>query len=314
MKAILLLFTLISFSILGFSQKSEHTISSINGEITIYRSNIQVDFYQLKPEDYINLDDVVNGRLEIHTDIDTLELAFNRIIDGENLLSVVFDDKKVANINFYVKKSSYSADKKVYRKPPNMIEISGLFVDKSEVSNIHWMEFLYHVRNNLSRKEYLKLLPLDDSKVFENENFRYYPITNITYEQALAYCKWRTEFVERFNKSDKKFVFRLITPEEWVLIGKVLLEKNYKKLNNYYLKSAEINAGVLKSYGSESFHTSGIYNFFDNVSEMTLRKGVAMGASQEVFISPEESLVKLMNYDYPSPYLGFRCVAEVIED
>lgn len=116
-------------------------------------------------------------------------------------------------------------------EPPGTIRLAeNLFIDESEVANIHWLEYLQHVRRDSSELYYRSQLP--DSMVwkamaaapptavagaptaivyFRYPGFRYYPVVGISYEQAVAYCKWRSMVVnESFLQSTE---FRKKHPE-----------------------------------------------------------------------------------------------------
>ncbi|MCI4669367.1 MAG: formylglycine-generating enzyme family protein [Bacteroidia bacterium] len=109
-----------------------------------------------------------------------------------------------------------------------------LWVDQTEVSNIDWKEFIQSVEQDDSYGLKAENLKPDTSiwkkftygdpymkTYFSHPAFNSYPLVGISYEQALAYCKWRSKIVTRYynenNKSSYKviFKFRLPTPEEW---------------------------------------------------------------------------------------------------
>ncbi|AII50648.1 SUMF1/EgtB/PvdO family nonheme iron enzyme [Hymenobacter sp. APR13] len=134
-------------------------------------------------------------------------------------------------------------------EPPGTIRLAeNLFIDESEVANIHWLEYLQHIRLDSSETYYRSQLP--DSTVwtaltaapptavagiptaiiyFRYPGFRYYPVVGIGYEQALAYCKWRsmvvnesvlhsTEFQKKHPELrgyDVTVEYRLPTEAEW---------------------------------------------------------------------------------------------------
>jgi formylglycine-generating enzyme required for sulfatase activity len=123
--------------------------------------------------------------------------------------------------------------------PPNCSVIKdNLFMDKTEITNIHWLEYLHYLKKDSSQTIYTKALP-DTSVwlIFSNDStkwkhylrypaYRTYPVVGISYEQANEYCRWRSNTVN-FRLEDPKvrqrenfpvgyqFIFRLPTIEEW---------------------------------------------------------------------------------------------------
>ena len=103
-------------------------------------------------------------------------------------------------------------------------------MDEVEITNLHWAEFLYYVKRDSSDLLFQQMEP-DNSKLpredyFTNPFFRFYPVVGITYEQAVTYCKWRSDIVNRNNKKEinseglqapKPFIleFRLPSETEW---------------------------------------------------------------------------------------------------
>jgi formylglycine-generating enzyme required for sulfatase activity len=104
------------------------------------------------------------------------------------------------------------------------------FIDETEITNLNWAEYLYYLRRDSSQTIFNAMRP-DDAKLprpdyFENPFFRFYPIVGITYEQAEAYCRWRTTVVNELNRirmtrtgivPPRKFIleFRLPSEAEW---------------------------------------------------------------------------------------------------
>ena len=120
--------------------------------------------------------------------------------------------------------------------PPGTIQINDtLFADETEVSNFSWTEYEYWTKAiyGANSKEHLATLPDTlcwREKLAYNEPYvqyyyrhvayRDYPIVGISYEQASAYCKWRTERVKTFLSAKKDFInqnfeYRLPTKSEW---------------------------------------------------------------------------------------------------
>lgn len=158
-----------------------------------------------------------------------------------------------------------------------------------------------------------------------------YPIVNISYEAAKAYCQWLTD---QYNTQRKRtymqVVFRLPTPEEWRNAAGSGNPKARTPFPNDSFKScdkdcwlANVRPGEGRLFEDGGFHTVkvnsynpnafGLYNTIGNVSEMTSVKGSALGGSW--FSLPEECYFNLVqSYSGPNPFTGFRIVMEIIQE
>ena len=120
--------------------------------------------------------------------------------------------------------------------PPGTVQINDtLFADETEISNFSWLEYTWNTAATYGTdsEEYKSCLP--DTLVWREKNsynepyvnyyfrhvaYRDYPVVGVSYEQAVAFCKWRTERVKMFltRKRDFKnhhFEYRLPSKEEW---------------------------------------------------------------------------------------------------
>jgi len=151
--------------------------------------------------------------------------------------------------------------KEITVTPPGTAKVNANFyVDKTEVTNFNWQEYLsWIVRNKgKSSMDYKNALP--DTTVWTNdlENgnpyvkhyfshpaYNNYPVVGVTYEQVLSFCKWRTDRVKELyelkkvkNKKDIypiNFTYRLPTKEEWERQANIgYSEKALKKLEDKY--------------------------------------------------------------------------------
>lgn len=136
--------------------------------------------------------------------------------------------------NFY-KKSSF---KGIVEMPGTKKIDSNLYIDKHELSNFSYLEYMFWIERvfGTNSEEFLNLTP--DTTVWNNIHcfnsfteyylrgawYRYYPVVGISQEQAIEYCKWR---------SDRVF--------ELFLINNGILEHNpnqnrdnYFSIENYY--------------------------------------------------------------------------------
>jgi formylglycine-generating enzyme required for sulfatase activity len=133
-----------------------------------------------------------------------------------------------------------------YETPPGTVWLhDNLFIDQAEVRNLDYLEFLYWT-NKREPGKLKEILP--DTLVWRDSSFynepyvdyylrhpayRDYPVVGISYEQAVAFCKWRSDRVNEFiyirehkikgNAYNPDSIyphpevmrFRLPTKEEW---------------------------------------------------------------------------------------------------
>lgn len=148
-------------------------------------------------------------------------------------------------------------------------------------------------------------------KVYYYDSFEYqfYPAINISYDQALEFCKWRTDMVmlnyaiaakneKQRSQFYKKIKYRLPTKEEWELAVK-----------EFDVETSPYTKPVLNNGEDDiiMFHYRP-----GNIAEMTSVKGVAIGSSWKDKLDIGK-FCNIQKYDGPSDWLGFRCVCEVVE-
>ena len=168
---------------------------------------------------------------------------------------------------------------------------------------------------------------------YRHPAYKDYPVIGISYEQVVAFCKWRTERVKEFICISKKyelinFEYRLPTKKEWEFVSSDCLNlfknrgRNEKGLLTFnhcwakdsvewvsdkgYHKGMDVTAPVY-SYWPNRFK---LYNMIGNVSEMVLEKGISKGGGWRNIL--EECRVgKDITYEKPTAWLGFRCICVV---
>src|SRR6478736_5583225 len=91
------------------------------------------------------------------------------------------------------------------RNPPGTIKIKNYYVDKTEIQNIHWMEYIFQ-KGKEDSTDVQKLLPDPENSWYSMPENRHKPIVLITYEQALEYCAWRSKAVS--GRLGKKIKYR----------------------------------------------------------------------------------------------------------
>lgn len=198
--------------------------------------------------------------------------------------------------------------------PPGTVAVNDLYVDQTEVLNIHWIEFLYFQEEG----EKAQFLPHESNQWFREPSLHYQPITHISHEQAEAYCQWRSEVV--YKHTGLRVRYRLPTPEEWQMIAEAEWNKlNQKKKARYarnleaYVHEPHEEPFPALTTADSPIRPMQLSHLFHNVSEMTSKKGLAMGGNNLVYENVEEAMQTTFAYEGPHPYVGFRCVAEIIE-
>ena len=195
--------------------------------------------------------------------------------------------------------------------PLGTVKVGDYYVDKTEILNIHWLEFLQYKSLELDSAKLTLLLPDTANNWFRRAGQRYKPIVLITYEQAIEYCHWRSKVVS--ENSGRKVTYRLPTPNEWSKIAEITLKNDAKLIENEWEKTNKLvnkNAGKYVLYTSDEFDDR-VYHLFDNVSEMTSERNISMGSNNFEHTSLIENLNREVPYSGSNKYLGFRCIAEI---
>lgn len=233
--------------------------------------------------------------------------------------------------------------------PPGTVQITDhLFADKTEISNESWLEFEYwtRVKYGYHSKEHLETLP--DTLVWRNGEsqnepyvtyyyrhpaYREFPVVGVSYQQALAFCKWRSERVKEYYAiAHKKEVFveyTLPSKQEWEFIsmnGSFVLSKGGKDNKNHAMlncardkrdsliidkrvvngKYPDVTTPV-NSYKPNQF---GLFNCLGNVAEMVLEEGISKGGGW-LHASDECRVGNDIPYTKANAWLGFRCVCKI---
>ncbi len=240
-----------------------------------------------------------------------------------------------------------------------------IHMGKFEVTNGEFNLFLNNLKKTKNYELYYKYYP--DTTLW-NKNFAMafhdpmtnmynchpaysnYPIVNISYEAAVAYCEWLTEqHNKQFELKYPTFFsvrFRLPTEQEWRYAAGSKNEKAITPFPNDNILSCDPaitgkkksknetdttehclylgNIKTDKGYQADGgFHTTsvtsylpnafGIYNTFGNVAEMTSTKGIVKGGSwDDVF--EDCTFDKNSKLSAPDSRVGFRMVMEIMED
>jgi len=229
--------------------------------------------------------------------------------------------------------------------PPGTVPLNDtLYIDRMEITNIAWREYEHWTRLN-DTAGYESLLPdtallgeVPDMIEERYQHFYYrhpgssnYPVLGVTYAQAQAFCRWRSERVNEFLASGraprswkfKKVTYRLPTEAEWELAARGKLDTTYPYGMRNLLdpkKGGMINAVFPNTNVAtprlpapvDAFRPNGfgIYQMCGNAAEMVQEPGIAKGG--HYWLEVEKCrITDRLAYKRAEAWLGFRCVAVV---
>jgi Sulfatase-modifying factor enzyme 1 len=238
-----------------------------------------------------------------------------------------------------------SADLNAKRMEKSYLRVKDkVFMQEAEVTNYEYGQYLEYLKENkmdnalkvalYDSTQWVKKFPGSSQEPLQNIShwhpaYQNYPIVNISYEGATAYCNWLTQqYNQQKKRSYKKVVFRLPTKAEWLEMATAGKPKELNPFPGGTIKNqsecylANIKPTPTSFFEDGGFHTVrvdsynpnnlGFYNSFGNVSEMINVKGAAMGGSW-YNLYEECTFDKTQNYSGADPGVGFRVVMEIIE-
>ncbi len=215
-----------------------------------------------------------------------------------------------------------------------------IFIDYLEISFLAYSEYQYYLDRiyGIDSKE-AKMAALDTTVISQLRDYATYnqaengevldienlPVVGVTYDQAMAYTKWRTaavlenslikaDLLYPYKQQDAKshftpegyfsgeftgyrprvsmdfLVFRLPTAEEW---------------DEIYSTTADTSQTLRTIAPTFEDKSQAVQFINDNVSEMTASKGLAKGGN---WLDGNKDHI----YEGSEVWLGFRCVADLV--
>lgn len=218
-----------------------------------------------------------------------------------------------------------------------------LLMAATEVSNKEYRSFLEDVTGEIA-----SLIP--DTTVwnrkgsfnapyvkyyFKHPAYDNYPVVGVTYEQAMAFCEWKEDQLNKLDTS-KVVIVRLPTEDEWEYAasaggdypiypweGKDMIDKKGRARANFVRGKGDYmglagsslgdNADITAPVNSYDPNKLGLYAMAGNVAEMVAEKGVAKGGSWNDR-ADELKMKARQLYVEPSAQIGFRYLVEVIDE
>lgn len=235
--------------------------------------------------------------------------------------------------------------------PDSVLRQSGNIyaVDDTETTFMEWFQFLVESNsselskfseNNSDFNNYLEDIYDSSSNEYNIRKKSLYssiPITNISYSDALEFCKWRTRKDSIYSvQQDNQFYNHYYLPSRsfynWLITASTTdsanpeagcpnynfqdISKDYsncksinrnKEYNQLFKSRLGQNTVAVGFFYPSKFH---IYGVAGNVSEFTSTIGISKGGS---FNQKTNNCIQGQDIPYssPQPWLGFRCVVDI---
>jgi formylglycine-generating enzyme len=264
----------------------------------------------------------------------------------------------VLSCAFFVSSGAQSFDVKLIDK--QMAKLSdSLYASAYETTNAAYRAFMQHLLST-GRIDLYRQYEVDSAgwsnvdayagplvkHYHRHPAYANYPVVNISFEAAHAYCQWLTaEYNHNPKRKFNKVQFVLPTEAEWMRAAEGGRSEAMFPWGNFYLRNSKgkflcnfkhisdanvyvdslgrpVVAQPMKDVNDRAIYTAtvksfepndfGIYNFCGNVSEIVAERTFTKGGSWNSYGAYVQIRAK-ENYKGPSPQVGFRVFMKVME-
>ena len=207
-----------------------------------------------------------------------------RVLDASqmNYRYEVYDYAMAAQRKYRLKAEDRYLNTDVTVDPNEVVMISKdtAYIDDAYIINIYpdttcWINDFQNAENEIYMRQY-----------FSHSNYNQYPVVGVNWEQANAFCNWRTDFLIRGLGPSAKFIqrYRLPTEAEWeyaargkngnelpweqegVKSDKGCFYANFKPDRGDYTSDGNL---ITSKVGIYSANSNGLYDMAGNVAEWT---------------------------------------------
>lgn len=204
-----------------------------------------------------------------------------------------------------------------------------LFPDQATIEPLGYAYLFADLRNH-ANFQYLKVHPskgfkkhfisavevrikkeMEDKVKVNGFNPLLFPVTGISYDQAVQFCKWKQEYINSQNANSPALLIMLPSEEDYrtVITDSDSVSKQQRLMYNFRRKEVVESIHLVRSdtYWPNHF---GLYCIQGNASEMTSTRGVAMGGSFAHYARQSYSDQRQL-YAGVQSWLGFRYVVRL---
>jgi len=131
---------------------------------------------------------------------------------------------------------------------PKRVTVNSFFIDKTEVANVHYREYIYWLENTFDYEHYKEAIEASkpDTLVWRSElaynepyveyyfrhpSYNYYPVVGVTWKQAYDFCIWRTDRVNEKALMNAK----IINQKDYLKGGMNNVDSNHFNTKSYLM-------------------------------------------------------------------------------